>query len=305
MLYGERKNKNRVGEERGGAERTCSREETMTTAPWRLKRCWETPKSMPWGRPSRSPPCSVISGSLPSLSRSRVTEVDTPSKGFILHPPASSESSCTTTRPTRGASSSASYHGLRLKSIIPKRDGTRVRGMAARHWLPRDPRRPRRLRRPLSYLIFPLPDPPLRPRTSAPAAESSGLAARAFSSIRTFTSLFTLNPFAKLTPEDLSGGTPSWTLEFIGGAGSYSWPAGSAQSRMRVQENVRRYARNYALLSVIVFACTLYKMPVSLLGLIACLVLWEFGRFCGDKWQLEERSPGIRQAFIHIAQLGE
>ncbi|RRT60692.1 hypothetical protein B296_00017199 [Ensete ventricosum] len=150
-----------------------------------------------------------------------------------------------------------------------------------------------------------VPDPPLRPRTSAPAAESSGLAARAFSSIRTFTSLFTLNPFAKLTPEDLSGGTPSWTLEFIGGAGSYSWPAGSAQSRMRVQENVRRYARNYALLSVIVFACTLYKMPVSLLGLIACLVLWEFGRFCGDKWQLEERSPGIRQAFIHIAQLGE
>ncbi|KAJ8498108.1 hypothetical protein OPV22_008660 [Ensete ventricosum] len=148
-----------------------------------------------------------------------------------------------------------------------------------------------------------VPDPPLRPRTSAPAAESSGLAARAFSSIRTFTSLFTLNPFAKLTPEDLSGGTPSWTLEFIGGAGSYSWPAGSAQSRMRVQENVRRYARNYALLSVIVFACTLYKMPVSLLGLIACLVLWEFGRFCGDKWQLEERSPGIRQAFIHIAQL--
>ncbi|URD74776.1 PRA1 family [Musa troglodytarum] len=150
-----------------------------------------------------------------------------------------------------------------------------------------------------------VPDPPLRPRTSAPAAGRSGLAARAFSSMRTLASLFTLNPFAKLTPEDLSGGTPSWTLEFIGVAGSYSWPAGSAQARMRVQENVRRYVRNYALLSVIVFACTLYKMPVSLLGLIACLVLWEFVRFCSDKWQLEERSPGLRQAFVHIAQLGE
>ncbi|CAL9064002.1 unnamed protein product [Musa banksii] len=148
-----------------------------------------------------------------------------------------------------------------------------------------------------------VPDLPLRPRTSAPAAGRGGLAARAFSSMRTLASLFTLNPFAKLTPEDLSVGTPSWTLEFIGAAGSYSWPAGSAQARMRVQENVRRYVRNYALLSVIVFACTLYKMPVSLLGLIACLVLWEFVRFCSDKWQLEERSPGLRQAFVHIAQL--
>ncbi|WOK98244.1 hypothetical protein Cni_G06954 [Canna indica] len=142
--------------------------------------------------------------------------------------------------------------------------------------------------------------PPVRPST---AAGSIAVASGTFSSLITFASLFTLNPFAKLATEDLAGGTPSWTLEFLGAAGSYSWPAGASQARMRVQENVRRYARNYALLSVLFFACSLYKMPVSLLGVIVCLVLWELVRFCNDKWKLEERNPSLRQTLVRVAQL--
>ncbi|WOL19107.1 hypothetical protein Cni_G27904 [Canna indica] len=142
----------------------------------------------------------------------------------------------------------------------------------------------------------------LRPRAAAAATSPASLAA-GFSALRTLASLFTLNPFAKLTSEDFTGETPSWTLEFIGRADSYSWPAGPSQARMRVQENFRRYARNYGVLSVLVFACSLYKLPVSLLGLLTCLLLWEFlGFFCG-RWHLEERCPGLRQVLISITLL--
>ncbi|KAG1359009.1 PRA1 family protein H [Cocos nucifera] len=122
---------------------------------------------------------------------------------------------------------------------------------------------------------------------------------------RTLFSLLTLNAFAKLTPDDFSGGTPCWTLEFIGGAESYSWPAGPSQARMRVQENVRRYARNYAFLSLLFFACSLYRMPISLLGLLASLGLWELVRFCSDRWELEQRHPSLRQALVRITQFGK
>ncbi|XP_042378749.1 PRA1 family protein H-like [Zingiber officinale] len=153
---------------------------------------------------------------------------------------------------------------------------------------------------PSSSSASPLPDL-LRPRANAD--DSLSAFPYAFSSLRSFASLFTLNPFAKLTAEDLTRSTPSWTLEFIGSGDSYSWPAGPSQARMRVQENVRRYARNYAVLSLLVFACSLYKMPVALLGLLACLFLWELVRFCSGRWHLEERSPGLRQVLIYAAQL--
>jgi hypothetical protein len=73
----------------------------------------------------------------------------------------------------------------------------------------------------------------------------------------TFLSLFTLNPFSKLTADDFSGQTPSWTYGFLGLCDSYSFPSSPAQARLRVHENVKRYARNYATLFIIFFACTL------------------------------------------------
>lgn len=137
---------------------------------------------------------------------------------------------------------------------------------------------------------------------TAAATSTTTFFAFSFSFLRTLLSLLTVKPFAKLSPDDFSGRTPSWTFEFIGAAESFSWPAGPHQARMRVQENVRRYARNYAFLTFLFFACFLYLMSASLLGLIASLGLWELARFCSDRWELELRSSGLRQALVRIAQ---
>ncbi|GMY31868.1 PRA1 family protein H isoform X1 [Fagus crenata] len=117
----------------------------------------------------------------------------------------------------------------------------------------------------------------------------------------TFLSLFTLNPFTKLTADDFSGQTPSWTYGFLGLCDSYSFPSSPAQARLRVHENVKRYARNYATLFIIFFACTLYQMPLALVGLISCLALWDVFKFCGDRWGLDQY-PVVQQCLIRIAQ---
>jgi hypothetical protein len=96
--------------------------------------------------------------------------------------------------------------------------------------------------------------------TTNPASVSAGVAADVLAFARTLASLLALNPFARLSTADFAGPTPSWSLAFVGppGAASYSWPPTPTQARLRVQENVRRYARNYAALSILVFACCLY-----------------------------------------------
>lgn len=95
---------------------------------------------------------------------------------------------------------------------------------------------------------------------SPTASASSGVAADVLAFARTLASLLALNPFARLSAADLAAPTPSWSLAFVGppGAVSYSWPPTPTQARLRVQENVRRYARNYAALAILVFACCLY-----------------------------------------------
>ena len=78
-----------------------------------------------------------------------------------------------------------------------------------------------------------------------------------FSHLWTLLSLFTLNPFSKLTTNDFSGETPSWTIGFFGDFEPYSFPASVSQARLRVHENVKRYARNYASLFILFLACSL------------------------------------------------
>ncbi|KAK9209170.1 hypothetical protein WN944_001534 [Citrus x changshan-huyou] len=117
----------------------------------------------------------------------------------------------------------------------------------------------------------------------------------------TFISLLTVNPFAKLTTDDFSAKTPSWTREFIGALGSYSFPSSPHTLKLRVHENVKRYARNYASLFILFFACSLYQMPLALVGLISSLALWDFFKFCSDKWNWD-RYPVIRQVLVRIAQ---
>lgn len=85
-----------------------------------------------------------------------------------------------------------------------------------------------------------------------------GLFISFFSYIKTFVSIFTLNPLSKLTTDDFSGNTPSWTESFFGSFNSYSFPSSTAQARLRAHENVKRFARNYASLFILFFACSLY-----------------------------------------------
>ncbi|KAG9154923.1 hypothetical protein Leryth_015530 [Lithospermum erythrorhizon] len=70
--------------------------------------------------------------------------------------------------------------------------------------------------------------------------------------------VLTVNPFSKLRSDDFSGGTPSWSRGgFIGCVESYSFPWSTEQARMRVHENVKRYARNYSSLFLLFFASSL------------------------------------------------
>ncbi|KAF5730692.1 PRA1 family protein H [Tripterygium wilfordii] len=114
-------------------------------------------------------------------------------------------------------------------------------------------------------------------------------------------SLLTLSPFSKLTTDDLSGETPSWTSGYLGNFGSYSFPSSAEQARLRVQENIKRYARNYASLFILFFACSLYQMPVALVGLLSSLALWDLFRFCSDRWGFE-RHPVTRQVLVRTVQ---
>ncbi|KAG8492285.1 hypothetical protein CXB51_009805 [Gossypium anomalum] len=117
----------------------------------------------------------------------------------------------------------------------------------------------------------------------------------------TLLSLLTFNPFAKLTTNDFSGETPSWTKGFFADFGSYSFPASASQARLRVQENVKRYARNYASLFILFFACSLYQLPLALVGLISSLALWDSFRFFSDKWGLD-RFPVTEMILVRFVQ---
>ncbi|GMH05624.1 hypothetical protein Nepgr_007464 [Nepenthes gracilis] len=142
-------------------------------------------------------------------------------------------------------------------------------------------------------------------RTAVPAttvtAIAYGLVMSIVSSLVTLFSVFTLNPFWKLTNDDFSGKTPSWTHGFVGSCDSYSFPSSPAQARLRVHENVKRFARNYATLFILFFACTLYQLPLALVGLVSCLALWDFFRFCNDRWVFDEY-PVIQQILTRSAQ---
>ncbi|KAM3320623.1 PRA1 family protein H [Capsicum chacoense] len=133
------------------------------------------------------------------------------------------------------------------------------------------------------------------------ASISNGVFVLIFLHIGTLLSLIKLNPFAKLNSDDFSCDTPSWTVKFVGSLDCYSFPSSSSQAKLRVHENVKRYARNYASLFVLFFACSLYQKLLALVGLISCLALWDLLKLCGDRWGLEQR-PVFKQSLIRIAQ---
>lgn len=87
------------------------------------------------------------------------------------------------------------------------------------------------------------------------------------------------NPFKNLTLEDFTKSPVSWTGEFfdcgLGPSGTYSYPRSLVQAQLRMEENVKRYTGNYMVLSLIIFLCFLYKIPVALLGILSVLALWD------------------------------
>jgi len=46
-------------------------------------------------------------------------------------------------------------------------------------------------------------------------------------------------------------------------------------------------------------------MPMALLGMLASLAVWEGVRYCRDHWGLTTRAPGVAQALLHCAQIGD
>ncbi|XP_004291505.1 PREDICTED: PRA1 family protein H [Fragaria vesca subsp. vesca] len=139
------------------------------------------------------------------------------------------------------------------------------------------------------------------PSTSSSTSTVNGFFTSLYSTICILLSLFSTNPFAKLTNDDLAAPTPPWQAAFIGDYESYSFPVSGAQAQLRVQENVKRYARNYAWLLVIFFACSLYQMPWAAAGLIFSLALWEIFKHCSAMWGLDQY-PTIQQTIIRVAQ---
>ena len=133
---------------------------------------------------------------------------------------------------------------------------------------------------------------PTRPTPTAVAPLATGFFISFFSRIGTLLSVFTLNPFAKLSAADFAGPTPSWTSGFVGFFESYSFPSSPAQARLRVHENAKRYARNYASLFVLFFVCTLYVHLV--LSFVIC-VSHLFGRN-------EHRNCWVEKRFMAISR---
>ncbi|CAH8365803.1 unnamed protein product [Eruca vesicaria subsp. sativa] len=68
---------------------------------------------------------------------------------------------------------------------------------------------------------------------------------------------------------------------------------------MRVHENVKRFARNYATLFIVFFACALYGSFYLLC--LASLALWELFKYCSDRWKFD-RHPSARKLMIGIGQ---
>uniref|UniRef100_A0A7N0RED2 PRA1 family protein n=1 Tax=Kalanchoe fedtschenkoi TaxID=63787 RepID=A0A7N0RED2_KALFE len=145
------------------------------------------------------------------------------------------------------------------------------------------------------------PDSSSPPTSSALTAATTGLFHGLFSAIGTLASLLTFNPMTRLTAEDFSGETPSWTLGFLGGCESYAFPSSAAQAKLRACENAKRFARNYAYLFIAAFACTLYQMPLALVGLISCLAMWDLLKVMSHKWRLDD-FPVRRQVLVRVAQ---
>lgn len=117
---------------------------------------------------------------------------------------------------------------------------------------------------------------------------------------------FAVNPFGNLTVEDLCRQPVPWTGEFWdcghGLVESYGRPLTGTQLKLRMGENMKRYMGNYLRLFLLILACFIYKMPVTLCGIIFVLALWEGLRMVFKYFQLE-RDSFFYQSFLLFGKI--
>ncbi|CAF1896746.1 unnamed protein product [Brassica napus] len=140
---------------------------------------------------------------------------------------------------------------------------------------------------------------PMLPSSSSSATEAKPPTALSTQLVAVFC-LLTINPFSKLSADDFSGDTLTWTTSFFGDSDSYSFPSSSHEARNRVHENVKRFARNYVTLFILFFTYELFEMPLALLGFVTSYAFWELFKFCVDRWE-SNRHPLIRKILIRVA----
>ncbi|TQE04945.1 hypothetical protein C1H46_009416 [Malus baccata] len=146
--------------------------------------------------------------------------------------------------------------------------------------------------------------------TADAASITNGFFISLFSRLFTLFSLFTINPFSKLTNDDLAAQTPPWTTAFFGSSESYSFPLSVSQARMRVLVgslktgslfNLFQKLQQMETRNDLMVKFQLYRMPLALVGLMSCLALWDVFKFCSERWGLDQY-PIVRQCLIRVAQ---
>ncbi|KAH7431811.1 hypothetical protein KP509_08G067700 [Ceratopteris richardii] len=115
-----------------------------------------------------------------------------------------------------------------------------------------------------------------------------------------------VNPFGNVTVEDLCRPPLRWTGEFWdcgnGLSESYGFPLSSAQWKLRMGDNVKKYMGNYIRLFGVILACFLYKLPYTLCGIILVVLMWEGIRMLLNHFKLG-RDSLIHQVLVLLAKI--
>ncbi|KAG7577327.1 Prenylated rab acceptor PRA1 [Arabidopsis thaliana x Arabidopsis arenosa] len=117
-------------------------------------------------------------------------------------------------------------------------------------------------------------------------------------------SLLKINPFGKLTTNDLTKDKTHPFSVFRGKTELYSFPASQSEAAARVQENVRQFIGNYILVFVIFFLISLYKQPIPFLTLLASFPVTDYLDNLIIKKGLDQAYPFVRRLLFFISKLG-
>lgn len=137
------------------------------------------------------------------------------------------------------------------------------------------------------------------------AATTTSASTIVVSRARILLSLLKINPFVKLTTNDLNKDrTPPFGV-FSGRTELYSFPASQSEAAARVQENATHFIGNYISVFVILFLISLYKQPIPFLTLIGSFPVTDYLDNLIIKKGLDQAYPLIRRLLFFISKLGK